>query len=630
VVEFPEWTKPEVKKCVTEEIIPSLVRRKGKGMHSTLDLGKLPKEMNVFTLSLYVQALSRISAFAAVTGASAVPAQAALQKIVHELTHHSSLEGASGHAEQRLTIHPYVLHHVCRALSLCIPVLDSPTRKSRAVVLRQRLLAEGRRAVERLLAKHHMGTLNPSESVALAFSAACLALSGDTDDRQHIIASLNVCFEFQDAGGCWALGRVVRPDKDIATNRLEIPTYEIAGVVADILCSLAHRSRESLTSKQGNEAVRRLLQAGRYAERSIVRMDGAQSPTVGWCSDHAYETPLVESWTSAIVLQSMLSLQMVLQESRRQSILRKYKCIRPDDSDWPKWLRWDTFIKKNEMDRRHPVLRYLAEKLIKPLQSEPRGLPALHPRSVSALLFGPPGTSKTTIVKAVADALHWPVVMLSPGNFIEHGLEYIEAQASEVFQDLLELSRAVVIFDECDELFRNRAPLTQTEQTRGITAFVTASMLPKLQELHDRGNVLFFICTNSFDSMDPAVKRGGRIDHVIGVGPPDLGCRKVIIRQVLDELGKDPAWKKPDFLEKALIELARQTGRFTRSEIQRAVRNLARRASWATVNQAKIAACDEAKRLKAGLTISAEEFNHFVKTSKQVSQAITEGVRHAR
>ena len=130
--------------------------------------------------------------------------------------------------------------------------------------------------------------------------------------------------------------------------------------------------------------------------------------------------------------------------------------------------------------------------------------------------------------------------------------------------------------------------------------------------------------------MDPAVKRGGRIDHVIGVGPPDLGCRKVIIRQVLDELGKDPAWKKPDFLEKALIELARQTGRFTRSEIQRAVRNLARRASWATVNQAKIAACDEAKRLKAGLTISAEEFNHFVKTSKQVSQAITEGVRHAR
>ena len=80
----------------------------------------------------------------------------------------------------------------------------------------------------------------------------------------------------------------------------------------------------------------------------------------------------------------------------------------------------------------------------------------------------------------MADGLGWPVLLLSPGNFIEEGLEFIEAQARSVFDHLLQLSRAVVVFDECDELFRDRAPIKSTEQMRGITAFVTRKHAPEI------------------------------------------------------------------------------------------------------------------------------------------------------
>jgi SpoVK/Ycf46/Vps4 family AAA+-type ATPase len=228
--------------------------------------------------------------------------------------------------------------------------------------------------------------------------------------------------------------------------------------------------------------------------------------------------------------------------------------------------------------------------------------------------------------KAVADGLGWPVILLSPGNFIEHGLEFIEAQARSVFDHLLQLSRAVVVFDECDELFRDRAPIKSTEQIRGITAFVTASMLPKLQELHDRGQVLFFVCTNNFESMDPAVKRGGRIDHIIGVGPPDLEARKKIIKSASDDLRRNKNWREPKLFQKALNELPAVTERFTRSEIQRVVRTLGSGDGWADGSKAQAAARAAAEHFKDALTIVPEEFQKFLELNKTYSHAVTEGV----
>ena len=279
------------------------------------------------------------------------------------------------------------------------------------------------------------------------------------------------------------------------------------------------------------------------------------------------------------------------------------------------------------MDHEHPILAYLNERLVQPILEDPRKLPSPEARSVSVLLFGPPGTSKTTVVKAVADGLGWPVVLLSPGTFIERGLEYIEAQTRSVFDRLMQLSHAVAIFDECDELFRDRQPLPASEQTRSITAFVTASMLPKLQELHDTGRIVFFICTNSFQSIDPAIKRGGRIDHIIGVVPPDRDARAKILQGSHAELKRSSGWKEPGYFAEALEELASLSDRFTRPELQRAARLLARGVDWGNVSDAaKKSAGSVVEQMKEGLTIEMSEFEAFGQLKKKFSQPVTEGV----
>jgi SpoVK/Ycf46/Vps4 family AAA+-type ATPase len=220
------------------------------------------------------------------------------------------------------------------------------------------------------------------------------------------------------------------------------------------------------------------------------------------------------------------------------------------------------------------------------------------------VLFGPPGTTKTSIVRAVAAGLGWPLVILSPGDFIAKGLEDLETQARSVFGRLRQLERTVVLFDECDELFRERKPSQQYEQLRSITAFVTASMLPKLQDLHEYGKVVFFICTNNFDSLDSAIKRPGRVDHIVGVGPPDQPARLAILHESLQSLGVQ-------FQQEAIEELATATEKFTRGELIRAGRRLADRCPWSDVSSARKAARQVALLINPSRIVTDEMFTHF-------------------
>ena len=365
------------------EAIPSLVTQTESGMKSTLNLLDSKNELNIFTLSLYIQTFSRICTFANVTGESAELAKGRTLSSVHDLVNHSTFkEKRKGTST---SLHPFIICHICRALMLSAQCLNPGKTRQAADALRQHILSEARDSIERLLAKHHLGAMNPSESVALAFCGASLALFAQREDRQHVLSSLNVCFESQDTGGCWALGRVIRQDKDIDDTRLEIPTYEIAGVIAESMLDLATKTGESLSDGFGKDAVQRLIQAGLYIERSMVRIAGTIAPQVGWCSDHAYGSPLVESWTSAIVLQSLLNLHKLIQESHRQRILATFTSVSPSDRDWPAWLRWSKFVESNEVDHDHPVLLYLDRKVVRPILADPRGLPPLDPRSVSVL-----------------------------------------------------------------------------------------------------------------------------------------------------------------------------------------------------------------------------------------------------
>ncbi len=150
----------------------------------------------------------------------------------------------------------------------------------------------------------------------------------------------------------------------------------------------------------------------------------------------------------------------------------------------------------------------------------------------SAVLYGPPGTGKTTMVEALAGALGWEYVEILASDFLSEGVDRVPARADRIFELLMQLDRCVVLFDEIDELIRDRTE----ERSDPFGRFLTTSMLPKIAKLWKHRRVIFFVATNHVSRADPAITRSSRFDARIFVAPPGLAVKR---RLLVDELGDD-------------------------------------------------------------------------------------------
>jgi SpoVK/Ycf46/Vps4 family AAA+-type ATPase len=187
----------------------------------------------------------------------------------------------------------------------------------------------------------------------------------------------------------------------------------------------------------------------------------------------------------------------------------------------PTSKRWDEIIDTTIAlaDDSTTVKKLLEEHMLHDLRAVQSRHDCL-PRRRSALLFGPPGTSKTSLVRAFADVVAWPFVEINPSHFLEKGLDGIYVRTNEIFDDLKDFSNVVILFDELDALVKRR-PEADSDAPLDVTReFLTTSMLPKLATLHDRARVVFFMATNHQRYFDSAIKRPGRFDLHIFMGVP--------------------------------------------------------------------------------------------------------------
>jgi len=114
------------------------------------------------------------------------------------------------------------------------------------------------------------------------------------------------------------------------------------------------------------------------------------------------------------------------------------------------------------------------------------------------------------------------------------GIERSEDRARAIFNDLLELRKVVVLFDECDEMFRSRSD--PQRQDIGMLRFIVPGMLPKLQRLKKHGEqhgLIIVIATNYYERLDKAIVRPGRIDERFLVPPYDQESRACLIDDLL-------------------------------------------------------------------------------------------------
>lgn len=170
------------------------------------------------------------------------------------------------------------------------------------------------------------------------------------------------------------------------------------------------------------------------------------------------------------------------------------------------------------------VKQRLTEAVIWPV-TEPerfRTLGIEPPRGI--LLFGPPGTGKTFVVRAVAHEAGAAFFPVKGAELLDKYVGESERGVRDVFARARTAAPSIIFFDELDAL----APVRGTSTT-SVTDSVVAALLTELDGVSERGDVAVIGATNRADLIDPALLRSGRFETHIELGLPDIEGRRALL-----------------------------------------------------------------------------------------------------
>ena len=118
----------------------------------------------------------------------------------------------------------------------------------------------------------------------------------------------------------------------------------------------------------------------------------------------------------------------------------------------------------------------------------------------------------------------------------------------------MELDHSVVLFDEIDELVRER----EVDAVDAFGRFLTTSMLPKLAQLWENRKLMYFVATNHIIYFDRAITRSGRFDALIFVSPPSFSAKIAELLRLLQSTGRSVTVKITQAEVDESIDLAYQ------------------------------------------------------------------------
>jgi hypothetical protein len=365
---------------------------------------------------------------------------------------------------------------------------------------------------------YQLALVNAKSKTADAFAVAYLLMlvtavtpRSETRPEQTRIqrAALETFFSCQLADGTWPLSRPLFHYEKFGNAHCY--EYEMLTQL------LQERELEDLLL----EYLPNLRLAAQSVSLSAYRLENGIR---AWTSGHHPQLGGPESWATASVYHFMHMLDRLLAEAVRRELFRYLETPFPRPAS-PGATKAD-FAKEfldsivNVQGKQHSLKDFLWDQFVEPLAAarsriaDGRAFDRATPRS--AIFFGPPGTSKTELSKEIANHLGWPHLAIDPSHLLRNGMDGIQAEANVIFRMLEETERVVVLFDEFDELVRERG----SSRAEPFTRFLTTAMLPKLANIYKRATLVFIIATNNIGEFDLAIKRRGRFDRVVQIMPP--------------------------------------------------------------------------------------------------------------
>ena len=162
-----------------------------------------------------------------------------------------------------------------------------------------------------------------------------------------------------------------------------------------------------------------------------------------------------------------------------------------------------------ELPLRHPTL-------FKTLGVKP-------PRGV--LLYGPPGSGKTLIARAVANETGAFFFLINGPEIMSKMAGESEGNLRKAFEEAEKNAPAIIFIDEIDSIAPKRDKANGEVERR-----IVSQMLTLMDGLKQRANVVVIGATNRPNTIDPALRRFGRFDREIDIGCPDENGRLEIFR----------------------------------------------------------------------------------------------------
>uniref|UniRef100_A0A0E0MZF9 AAA+ ATPase domain-containing protein n=1 Tax=Oryza rufipogon TaxID=4529 RepID=A0A0E0MZF9_ORYRU len=171
------------------------------------------------------------------------------------------------------------------------------------------------------------------------------------------------------------------------------------------------------------------------------------------------------------------------------------------------------------------------------------------------LLFGPPGTGKTMLAKALANAAGASFLNISMASMTSKWYGESEKCIQALFSLAAKLAPAIIFIDEVDSMLGKRDNHSENEASRRVKNEFMAHWDGLLSKSNER--ILVLAATNRPFDLDDAVIR--RFEHRIMVGLPTLESRELILKTLLSK----ETVENIDFKE-----LAKMTEGYTSSDLK--------------------------------------------------------------